>query len=188
MSCPRILASLSVVAVFAVGVSQAAGQQAPPMPKPGPEHAVFKMDVGTWDAVVEAMQAPGAPPAKSKGVEVNTIGCGGLCLITDFKGELMPGTPFHGHGVATWDVSKKTYRGSWTDSMSQGLMIGESSFDAATKKATGTMEGPDMNGQIVKMRSVVEYTSATSRVMTAYTPGPDGKEMQVLKITYTKRK
>ena len=31
--------------------------------------------------------APGAKPTTSKGVEVNTLGCGGLCLITDFKGE-----------------------------------------------------------------------------------------------------
>jgi hypothetical protein len=80
------------------------------------------------------------------------------------------------------------YTGSWTDSMSQGLLISVSSWDAANTKATGTMEGPDMTEQIVKMRSVVEYPSATSRVMTAYAPGPDGKEMQVLKITYTKRK
>jgi hypothetical protein len=72
--------------------------------------------------------------------------------------------------------------------MSQGLLIGESSWDAAGKKFTGTMEGPDATGQIMKMRSVVAYTSATSRVMTAYAPGPDGKEMQVMKITYTKRK
>ena len=159
------------------------------MPKPGPEHAVFKMDAGTWDAVVEmGTPPPGVPPAKSKGVEVNTLGCGGLCLISDFKGEFMPGVPFHGHGLTTWDVSKKAYRGGWTDSMSQGLMIGESSWDAANKKATGTMEGPNMFGQVVKMRSVVQHTSATSRVMTAYAVGPDGQEMQVLKITFTKRK
>jgi hypothetical protein len=41
---------------------------------------------------------------------------------------------------------------------------------------------------VVKMRSVVEERSDTSRVMTAYAAGPDGKEMQVLKITYTKQK
>ena len=27
-----------------------AAAQAPPMPTPGPEHAVLKEDVGTWDA------------------------------------------------------------------------------------------------------------------------------------------
>ena len=188
MRIQRLLTSLSFLTVLTATTPIAAAQQAPPMPKPGPEHALFKIDVGAWDAVVEASQGPGAPPATSKGVEVNTIGCGGLCLISDFKGELMPGTPFHGHGVTTWDVVKKKYIGSWTDSMSQGLMIGESTWDPASKKATGTMEGPDMTGQVVKMRSVVEYLSDTSRVMTAFSQGPDGKEMQVLKITYTKQK
>ncbi len=188
MSFSRILTSLVFVTVLTAGLPHASAQQAPPMPKPGPEHAVFTMDVGTWDAIVEATQGPGAPPATSKGVEVSTIGCGGLCLISDFKGEFMPGMAFHGHGIATWDVTKKKYTGSWTDSMSQGLLISEGSWDAAKKQATGTMVGPDMTGQIVKMRSVVDYPSATSRVMTAYAPGPDGKEMQVLKITYTKRK
>jgi hypothetical protein len=187
MNVSRVLPFLAVVSILGAGVPNASAQMPPP-PKPGPEHAVFKMDVGTWDAVVETMQAPGAPPAKSKGVEVNTLGCGGLCLISDFKGELAPGAAFHGHGVTTWDVTKKKYRGSWTDSMSQGLLIGESSWDAANKKITGTMEGPDATGQVMKMRSVVAYTSATSRVMTAYAAGPDGKEMQVMKITYTKRK
>jgi len=188
MNMHRIPGSLALLTVLAVAVPLASAQQPPPMPTPGPEHAVFKMDVGTWDAVVEASPIPGAPPAKSKGVEVNTLGCGGLCLISDFKGEVMPKVAFHGHGVATWDASKKVYRGSWTDSMSRGLMVGESTWDAAKKKVTGTMEGPDMTGQVVKMRSEVQYTSATSRVMTAYAAGADGKETQVLKITYTKRK
>ena len=92
----------------------AAQQQAPPLPKPGPEHEVFKMDVGTWDATVEFPMAPGALPQTSKGVEVNTLSCGGLCLITDFKGEAM-GSPFVGHGVMTWDAGKKNYTGSWND-------------------------------------------------------------------------
>jgi hypothetical protein len=27
--------------------------QGPPMPKPGPEHELFKNDAGTWDATVQ---------------------------------------------------------------------------------------------------------------------------------------
>jgi Protein of unknown function (DUF1579) len=174
--------------VIGLTVPVAAGAQAgpPPMPKPGPEHAIFKMDAGTWDATVEVTMAPGAKPESSKGVEVNTIGCGGLCLISDFKGE-MAGMAFLGHGTTTWDVVKKKYSFSWTDSMSQGLSIGEATWDAKAKRLTGSMEGPDMTGKVVKSRSVVDYPSETSRVMTAYAAGPDGKEMQVLKITYTRR-
>lgn len=162
-------------------------QQMPPTPKPGPEHAVLKMDEGTWDAVVEIAAAPGMPAMKSTGVEVNTMGCGGLCLITDFKGDMM-GMPFLGHGVSAWDPAKKKYVGSWTDSMSAGLMLGESTYDAATKKWSGSMEGPDATGKVTKTRSIVEMKDASTRVFTTYAAGPDGKEMEAMKITYTRRK
>ena len=182
----RLAAVLAILSATALTAAQQSGQM-PPMPKPGPEHAILKMDVGTWDAVVEVTPAPGAPVQKSKGVEVDTMGCGGLCLITDVKGDMM-GMPFEGHGVTTWDPAKKKYVGSWTDSMSTGLSIGESTYDPAAKKYSGWMEGPDMTGKVMKMRSVVEWKDPTTRVFTAYGPGPDGKEMEGMKITYTKRK
>ena len=40
--------------VIALGLSTVArAQEMPPMPKPGPEHAVLTQDAGTWDAVIE---------------------------------------------------------------------------------------------------------------------------------------
>ena len=159
--------------------------QQPAPPKPSAEHKVLTADAGTWDAVVEAAE-PGKPPTKSKGVEVNTVGCGGLCLITNFKGD-MAGMPFEGAGVTTYDPKKKKYVGSWTDSMTAGLLAGESTYDAAKKTWTGTMEGPDMTGNIMKVRSTTVSTGGT-RVFTIYGPGPDGKETQMMKITYTRRK
>jgi hypothetical protein len=187
MNISRHLWSVAVafLAVAPVLAHSRAGQ-GPPLPKPGPEHELLKVDVGTWDATVEVSMAPGAPPMTSKGVEVNRLGCGGLCLITEFKGEMMGGE-FLGHGVMTWDVVKKKYVGSWTDSMSGGLATTEGTFEPGAKRFTGTMEGPDATGNVMKSRSVVEYTQ-DGRVMTAFAAGPDGKEMQVLKITYKRRK
>jgi hypothetical protein len=185
--------ALILVAGFAIGApvhaqeqpaAAAQKQEAMPLPTPGPEHEIFKEDAGTWDATVETFMAPGAPPMVSKGVEVNTVGCSGLCLVTDFKGEAMPGVAFHGHGVATYDAAKKKYVGSWTDSMSSGLAVGESTWDARTRTMTGWMEGPDMTGKVAKMKSVVEYKDRDSRVFTMYTPGPDGKEAVGMRITY----
>lgn len=163
----------------------AVAKQMPPMPKPGPEHAMFKEDAGTWDATVEVF-APGAPPMTSKGVETNRIGCGGLCLITDFKGEMMPGQPFEGHGIAAYDPQKKKYVGSWTDSASTGLAISEASWDPATKTMTGSMEAPDMTGRMTQMRTVGTYKGDT-RTFTMYAKGPDGKEAPTMKITYTRK-
>jgi hypothetical protein len=184
MRIARILLA-GMVAAFGLGTTSSAQEM--PMPKPGPEHQVLQMDEGTWDAVVEFMPAPGAPPMTSKGVETNTVGCGGLCLITDFKGEMGPGQTFHGHGITTYDPGKKRYVGSWTDSMSAGLAISEGTYDPATKRFTGTMEAPDEHGQMVKLKSVVEYPAGDRRVFTMFMPGPDGKELQTMKITYSRR-
>jgi hypothetical protein len=176
------------ILVVAGNPSQAVAQeQGPPAPKPGPEHEVLKADVGTWDAKVEVIPSPGMQPMVSKGVETNTMGCGGLCLISDFKGEMAPGQPFHGHGITTWDPAKKKFVGSWTDSMSAGLGIGESTWDPAGKKATGTMEMPEPSGGTLKARMIVEYPSSTTRTMTSYMTGPDGKEFMNMRITYTRR-
>jgi hypothetical protein len=163
----------------------AAAQAPPPPPTVGPEHAILKEDVGSWDAAVEVMMpgAPATPP--SKGVEVNTMSCNGLCLVTDFKGEVM-GAPFQGHGVTTWDPTKKKYIGSWSDSMAAGLATTEGTWDAAKKTLNTTMLAPDGSGGTVKMRSTVEY-SAGKRIFSIFMPGPDGKEMPTMRITYTKR-
>jgi hypothetical protein len=110
----------------------------------------------------------------SKGVEVNTIGCGGLCLVTDFTSEMM-GSPFHGHGVTAFDPAKKKY-------------VSEGTYDAAAKAFTGWMEGPGMTGKVTRSTSVHKHLDADHRVMTMAVAGPDGKEMQVMKISYTRRK
>ena len=69
-----------------------------------------------------------------------------------------------------------------------GLAIAEMTWDPAAKKMSGWMEGPDMTGKVAKTRSVAEYRPDGTRVMTAYASGPDGKEMQIMRITYTRRK
>ena len=188
MTLMRLVVAGVLLAVLSTPRPAAAqGDQMPPPPKPGPEHDVLKMDAGTWDATVEITAAPGMAPIVSKGVEVNTMGCGGLCLISDFKGQVM-GAPFHGHGVTTWDVVKNKYLGSWTDSMSKGLATSDGTYDPATKKMTGSMEGPDMTGMVMKTRTVSEWRDANTRVMTAFATGPDGKEVQVMRITSVRRK
>jgi hypothetical protein len=184
MNVQKLGWALLALAATLVLAGAAAGQEMP-VPKPGPEHKVLEMDAGTWEATVE-MFMPGAPPMVSKGTETNTMGCGGLCLISDFK-SVMAGSPFHGHGTSTWDPAKKKYVGSWTDSMSAGISLGESTYDPATKTATGWMEGPDVTGKVVKSRSVVEYKDANTRVMQMFTTGPDGKEVPMMKISYTRK-
>jgi Protein of unknown function (DUF1579) len=182
----QILVRSTLVLALGLSLAGAAGAQDMPLPQPGPEHQLFQMDAGTWDAKVEMYMAPGAPPMVSQGTEVNTIGCGGLCVISDFK-STMAGAPFHGHGTATWDPTKKKYVGTWTDSMSTGISMSESTYDPATKTMTGWMEGPDTTGKITKSKAVVEYKDANTRIFSAYMTSPDGKEVPMMKISYTKK-
>jgi hypothetical protein len=95
---------------------------------------------------------------------------------------------FEGHGTTTYDQATKKYVGSWTDSMSTGLSTSEGTYDPATKKTEAFMMSRDPSGAMVKTRSVSEYTDADHRMMTMFAPGPDGKEMQTMRITLTRRK
>jgi uncharacterized protein DUF1579 len=172
---------LTMIALLCTAGRLAGAQEMPPMPKPGPEHEILKSEAGTWDAKIEMMSPNGT--MTSSGVETARVGCGGLCLITDFKGEMMPGMSFEGHGTSVYDSTKKKYVGTWADSMSQGLMISEGTWDPAAKTMTSMMEGPDMTGAIVKMKGVVEHKDANTRVFTMY--NPDGAVG--MKITYTRK-
>ena len=165
----------------------AAAQQDMPMPKPGPEHKALAMDLGTWDANVEMWMEPGQPPAVSKGTEVNTLGPGGLWLLTSFKSEMM-GAPFEGHGFTGYEPAKKVYVSGWIDSMTTTASLGESTFDAASRTMTGWMDSVGPDGKPVKMKSVVKYEGDDKRVFTMSMPGPDGKDMTTMRITYTRRK
>ncbi len=177
---------VSLVIALGLTTAPAVAQEGPPLPKPGPEHDIFKQIEGTWDAKMESWMAPGEP-TMSAGVEVNRIGCGGLCLITNFKGSVLD-TTFEGHGTDTYDPAKKKYVGSWADSMSPGIAITESTYDPATKTMTGWFEGPDMTGQVSKMKSISVMKDPETRVFSMYNVGSDGKETLGMRITYTKQK
>jgi hypothetical protein len=184
----KIRSVLLSFALLAAGVSRFAGAQEgmPPLPKPGPEHDVLKAQTGTWDATMEAWMQPGAPPMTSTGVETNTL-LAGMWLITDFKGDF-GGTPFQGHGILGFDAVKKKYVSTWVDSMSVGPSQGEATYDPAAKTMTGWMEGPDMTGHVSKMKNVSEQKDPDTRVFTMFMPGPDGKDVPGMRITYKRRK
>ena len=180
--------SLLSVAAWVLMVSAGSAlAQMPPAPKPGPEQALLKRDVGVWDATVEMQGPPGAPPSVSKGTETVSMTCGGLWQVTEFKGEMM-GQPFEGRGTTGFDANKKKYVGTWVDSMTTGLALVEATHDPAKNQMTGTMEAPDPTGAIGKMKQVTEWKDADNRIFTMFMTGPDGKEVQAMKITYKRRK
>jgi hypothetical protein len=157
-------------------------------PRPGPEHELLKMQEGVWDATIEVKATPDSAPAASRGIETNTLSCGGLWLVSDFKGQLGP-VPFQGHGVTGYDPLKKKYVGTWVDSMSSHIAPLEGTHDKDAKTVTFSSEMRDPTGKVEKWKSVTELKDKDTRVWTAHFKDPvTGKEYPALKITYKRRK
>jgi hypothetical protein len=53
---------------------------------------------------------------------------------------------------------------------------------------TGTMEGPDGSGKIMKSKAKTVMKDANTRVMEMYDVGAGGKETLTMRITYTRKK
>jgi hypothetical protein len=125
-----------------------AGVRAQQPATPGPEHAVLKEMVGTWDTT---MKMPGV--GESKGTCVYKMELGGLWLVSHFEGEI-GGQKFSGRGMDSYDAGKKKYVGLWVDSMSTTPMVMEGGYDARTKTLTMSGDGPGMDGKQTKFKAV----------------------------------
>jgi hypothetical protein len=154
--------------------------QQPPEVKPGPEHQLLKESEGTWDATVKSMGG------ESKGTASFKIGLNGLWLLEHFKGDF-GGTPFEGVGATSYDPAKKKYVNVWLDSMSTSPMLSEGTYNKATKTMTmtGAMPMPDRKNMKVTMVTVAKDADTKTFRLTA--PGPDGKDAEMLYITYKRR-
>lgn len=152
---------------------------------PGPQHKQLEAMLGKWNATVKMFPAPGAPPQVSKGVSVNESFLGGRYVQQSFTGEFM-GMPFTGMGLTGYDNVRKQYVGMWVDTMSTGMMVtyGTCSPDGKRYEFKGEMPGPD--GKMGPVRDVVRVVNDKQHVMEMWTPGPDGKEMMMMEITYDK--
>src|SRR5262249_5080523 len=124
---PVRTATLALGLVVSILAAPALAQQPPTA---SPEHKVFALEEGTWDATIKAFTAgPDADPAVSKGMEVNTLMPGGMWVLSKFEGE-MGGIKFEGRGQFGYDPLKKKYIGTWIDSMSPMLTVLDGSYDS----------------------------------------------------------
>ncbi len=169
----RTCLAAGMIAVALVG--GATGQE---MPKPGPEYDVLKKLVGTWDV---KMSAGGMD---SKGTVTYKFDLGGLWLMSRLEAEML-GQKFTGHGMDSYDATKKKYITIWVDSMSTSPVVMEGTYDAAKKTLSLSGEGPGMDGKPTKYKSTSEMTDADTVKYTMYIG--DGKE-PTFTITYTRKK
>jgi len=153
---------------------------------PGAQHAALAKQVGEYDLTVTSWDAPGAPPTVDKGTSTRKMVLDGRVMVEMMNGS-NHGQPFAGHGMQGYDNVSGKYWSTWNDSMSTGVMVSEGSCD---DKGACTFHG-SWNDPISKKpmnaRMTTRWTDANTEEFEMYAPGPDGKEMKMMAITYKKK-
>lgn len=163
---------------------KAAEAAAVPVPKPGPEHALFAEDVGAWDFTNKMYFEPGKPPSVMKGVYTTSVMPGGLWTFSDWKAT---DGSFHGHLVLGWDARAKKYRGTWVDSWTATPFSVEGTWDAEKRVMTSSIRGVDATGNPTEMIETVEYVSPKVRKATFHMEVPEVGKIVIMESESTRR-
>jgi len=165
-----ILASVALVVLLSSAFAQEA-------PKPRKELDSLKQLVGTWDA----------DTGSGKGTMTYKMGLGGMWLLGDFDGEF-GGLKFQGKSMETYDPALKKYRSVWADSFTTAPRVLDGNWDKDDKVLTMTGEGCGPDGTPTRFRSVTEIKDADTMSFVLFMADKDGKEQQMVKITYKRKK
>lgn len=136
---------------------------------------------GTWDATIKSGND------ESKGKMTCKMDLGGLWLVTEFEGSFGD-MKFQGRGFDGYDPMNKKYVSVWVDSMSFRPMNMEGTYDEEKKTLTmkGEAMGPD--GKPAKHKLVTHMKDNDHHTMTMFVTSPDGEEMEIMTVDYTREK
>jgi hypothetical protein len=175
---------IAVVIAVALAGSAILSGQAPPMPKPGPEHQRLGVFVGNWTFAGEMKPGPMGPGGKMTGTDRIQWMPGNFFVERRFDGKGPMGT-VSGLEVIAYDAARKTHTFSFFDStgsMSSGTAT--VSGDTWTFNGTSSMGGKTMQERC----SLVFSAGSTSLKITCEMSG-DGKSWSpIMEGTATKSK
>jgi hypothetical protein len=147
---------------------------------PNEQHKLLEPRVGRWNFTNSLV------PGETATSEMKSI-FGGRFIEDTTKASFM-GMPFEGRGFVGYDRIKNKFIATWTDSGSTAIGMVEGTYDAATKTFTFSGEMPDMSGKYSKQRIVQKWTDNDHWTSQFFGPGPDGKEVPQMLLTYTRAK
>lgn len=154
---------------------------------PGEGHKRLAPMVGTFTTKAKFWMAPGAPPEEVTGTSTSEWVLDGRYVHDRYESS-MAGEPFNGLGLTGYDNQKKQYVTIWVDTMSTAVLHFTGQFDASGKVLTMKANYTDpMSGKDATMKTVCRIVDANTHVFEGFNPGPDGKEMKSMEITYTRK-
>ena len=99
----------------------------------------------------------------------------------------MYGQPYTGFGLTGFDNVTGKYWTTWNDSMTTGLTTGTGTCDAQARCAFTAHWDDPVSKQPVTARISIGWTSPSVEIFEMFGPGPDGKEMKMMEMTYTRK-
>ena len=171
------------VAMFAVLVAGIVLAQAPPMPKPQPEHQKLHYFVGEWKSEGEMKASPFGPAGKFTSTDHNQM-LGDFFLVMHSDGSGPMGA-FKEVAVMGYDAKAKKYTYAGYDSM------GEHDTSSGTISGdTWTWQSPEqeMGGKKVKGRFILKEVSPSSYTYTFDSSTDGGPWTKVMEGKATKVK
>ena len=159
--------------------------QAPPAPKPGPEHQKLAYFVGNWTSEGEMKPGPFGPGGKITGKDTCEWFEGKFSVICRSEGK-SPMGPMRSIGILSYSPEEKVYTYYGTDN--SGMVM--------TSVAKGTVKGDTwiytdegmMGGQKMKSRVTIKEVSPTVQTFVMEIQGADGKWVPMMESKGTKVK
>jgi hypothetical protein len=153
---------------------------------PSLHHEYLMPLVGNWVTHSKFWHDPQKPPVESPGKAKIEWALGGRYLMSHYDGQVM-GKPFKGLGVCGYNNFTQQYQNFWIDTMGTAMYTSKGSYDATTKvlQLQGTMDDPIV-GASLPMKEVLRIESYLKHSLEMYGVLPEGKEIKVMEIVYTR--
>ncbi|MBC7834395.1 MAG: DUF1579 domain-containing protein [Phycisphaerales bacterium] len=150
-------------------------------------HQRLEEMLGDWDCKAKFWMDPSAPAMEMTGTSKNAFVLGGRWLRQDFTSTFM-GQPFTGLGYTGYDNIKKTYIGTWMDTMTTGMMTSEGKFDEATNTYTFTGWILDPMNKKNAFRHVMKIDNENQHTFSMFESKGGEAERKTAEMVYTRKK
>jgi len=140
----------------------------PALQKPQAEHEWLQQFVGEWESKTESHLDPDREPEISTAVE--RIRPLGRFWIVNEIDAVMFGAPFHGIQTLGYDPKKKTFVGTWVDSVSSFVWTYQGKLNRERTALTFYSEGPCPNtpDRLTKIKDVLEIIDKNHKLYASY--------------------
>jgi hypothetical protein len=158
------------------------------MPKPTKENKWLEQFAGEWTSESEIYAVPGQPPIKVSGEETARM-IGGFWLMAESKSKLFE-MPMTGILTVGYDAEKKSYVGTWIDSMTGYMWTYTGRVDEAGKALTLETRGPcpKKPGTLTNFKEVLELKDKDRKVFTSSMQEEDGSWTKMVVVNSQRKK